>query len=203
MSVTVDTGADNLRDELFRIVRLCPWLMQALELAAALNLDAWCIAAGAVRDLVWHYRYHGEVSMLPNDVDLVYFSQQPEPSQADLQAALTQRMPELNWEVINQAWVHRWHKNHLGQLVKPVFNLQQALAGWPETATAVGVYLDRQGALQVIAPFGLSDLFAGIVRHNAAAVDVSVFRQRLLSKRFVEKWPELQVICQASASRSA
>lgn len=179
--------------QLLAMVRACPWLMQALDHAASLQLSEWCIAAGTVRELVWQHLFQDAVASLPNDVDLVYFHTGPRNS-VQLQQQLSLLMPELNWEVTDQALVHTWHKDAQGRPVQPVYDLNQALASWPETATAVGVYLDQQGEMRVLAPLGLDDLFAGILRHNAAAVDVSVFQQRLQTKRFLQRWPNLQIV---------
>ena len=42
--------------------------------------------------------------------------------------------------------------------------------------------------------YGLSDLFALRVRHNPARVGHDVFAARHSSKRWVERWPQLQVV---------
>ena len=78
-----------------------------LEAVAALHLpDCW-IAAGAVRNAVWDAA-HGYVPSTPlNDVDVVWF--QPGGSAADdaaIQLQLTEQMPDVRWEVKNQARMH-------------------------------------------------------------------------------------------------
>lgn len=186
------------RQRLCALVHNSPRLMLALQAAARLELDSWCIAAGAIRTLVWRHIFPFAKGCAAQDLDLAYLNQSAIPDQRAIEAHLRQVLPELNWEVTNQALVHTWYRDHRGHTIAPLNNLAQALAGWPETATAVGVYLDTQGELQVIAPFGLSDLFAGIVRHNAGAVDISVFQARLQSKAFLQHWPELQLISAVS-----
>jgi uncharacterized protein len=46
----------------------------------------------------------------------------------------------------------------------------------------------------VIAPHGLADLFAMVVRRNPARVSVEAYRQRVASKRYVQRWPRVTVM---------
>ena len=61
-------------------------------------------------------------------------------------------------------------------------------------ATAVGVFLDNDNVLRVVAPHGLSDLFAMRVRRNAASVSAQIYHQRIAEKRWNERWPLLEVV---------
>ena len=66
---------------------------------------------------------------------------------------------------------------------------------WPETATAIAVRLaaDR---IEVLAPFGLDDLFAMTVRPTPAFEGTKrpVFEQRALKKRWSERWPQVVIV---------
>ncbi len=195
-SQTTQVTADEARyqQQLLTLVHDCPDLLRALHEVAKLNLDAWCIAAGAIRNLVWRHIFPDAPGVVASDLDLIYLNQLSLPSQQTIETQLKQVFPEFNWEVTNQALVHTWYRDHHGHAIPAITSLTQALAGWPETATAVGVYLDKQGELKLIAPFGLRDLFLGILRHNALGVDRQVFQARLETKAFLQHWPELQLI---------
>lgn len=106
---------------------------------------------------------------------------------------LRERTPELRWEVTNQATVHRWFASELGQNVAPLKSLEEGIATWPEYATCVGVALRQDGQLEVIAPYGLQDLFGLVVRHNPARADVQTYRERVIAKRFAQRWPLLTI----------
>ncbi len=183
------------QDRVKALVRATPWFMAALRAGRELGLDSWCIGAGALRNLVWD-ALHGHVrpSALA-DVDFAYFCA------ADLDrardAALQQRLQrqglDLPWEVTNQAGVHLWFEQHFGHAVPPLRSLDEAIASWPEPATAVGVWLDARDALHVIAPLGLADLLGMRVRRNPARVSVQTYRQRCASKRYAERWPRVVV----------
>lgn len=94
-------------------------------------------------------------------------------------------MPGVNWEVVNQAHAHRWNG------LPACASLSAALASWPETAAAVGVWLDAAGQLQIIAPLGLEDLFALRVRRNPAFADALAYQRRVSKKNWLQQWPRL------------
>jgi len=176
----VNPGADAqvLQARLVAIARATPWFMQALAQVRTLGLRHWCIGAGAVRNLVWDaLAGHSTPSALA-DVDVAHFDA------ADLSP----------WEVTNQAGVHLWFESVFGHAVAPLRSLEDAVASWPETATAVGLHLCDDDSLSVIAPHGLADLFDMIVRRNPQRVSVETYRQRLASKRYAERWPGVRVV---------
>lgn len=180
-----------------RIVRASPWFMQALEAVRDLRLDSSCIGAGAVRNLVWdHLHGYPDAPSPLSDIDVAWFDATDlDPAvDAALQARLAERLPGLRWEVTNQAAVHLWFERHFGHPVRPLRSLEDAVASWPEYATSVGVALDDDDALHVIAPYGLDDLFAMRVRRNPARVSVETYRQRTAQKAYGRRWPKAIVV---------
>ncbi|SFU27562.1 nucleotidyltransferase family protein [Pseudoduganella namucuonensis] len=185
-----------LRQRLRAIARESDWFMQALESVRSLQLDSWCIGAGAVRNLVWDH-LHGYATPSPiADVDVAYFDDadlRPETEQA-LQALLCARHPGTPWEVTNQAWVHLWFEGRFGHRVAPLRSLEDAVASWPEFATSVGIKLQEDSEIEVIAPHGLEDLFSMVVRRNPARVSVETYRNRVAEKRYLQRWPRVQIV---------
>ena len=188
-------SADSLRSELISIVQASPWFMRALGAVASLKLTSWCVGAGAVRNLVWdHLHGYAEPSRLA-DVDVAYFDAQDLKPQTEkaLQAALEAMVPELPWEVTNQAAVHLWFEAHFGHAVGPLRSLEEAVASWPEYATSVGITLDGPSSVRVVAPWGLDDLFEMRVRRNPTRVSVETYRQRTQQKQYEARWPRVRV----------
>ena len=183
-------------ERLVALARATPWFMQALVHVRALRLPAWCVGAGAVRNLVWDALHGREEPSVLADVDVAWFDAgDPAPARdAALQAQLRLAAPQVPWEVTNQAGVHLWFERHFGHAVAPLQSLEEAVASWPEFATAVGVWLDDDDGLHVIAPHGLDDLFAMVVRRNPVRVSVETYGQRVASKRYAERWPRVTVI---------
>lgn len=173
------------------------WLMRVLATVRDSGLpDAW-VGAGAIRDLVWGQKFgHGFAPDEVRDVDVVYFDPDDLSRDRDEQATglLRRAWPEVPWEARNQAAVHTWyHRRFGGEPVPPLRSIADAVATWPETATALAVRLDQAGQIEVCAPLGLSDLLAGIWRRNDRRVSRSESLARLARHRPAERWPGVQV----------
>jgi uncharacterized protein len=186
----------SLEQRLGMLVAASPWFMNALEAVQALALPDWCIGAGAVRNLVWD-ALHEKASPSPlSDVDVAYFDTSDMSTQRDheVQSRLTDRCPGVPWEVTNQAGVHLWFERCFGHAVDPLASLADAVASWPEFATSVGISLNRDASIRVIAPWGLDDLFGMVVRRNPARVSMATYRERVAQKRYAERWPNVRVV---------
>lgn len=184
------------RDHLIAIVRASTWFMPALEAVRSLQLRSWCIGAGAVRNLVWDHLHGYSTPSALSDIDVAYFDESDLRPEADhmLQACLSRAIPAMPWEVTNQAAVHLWFESHFGHAVPPLHSLEEAVASWPEFATSVGVTLGDDGAIDVIAPHGLDDLFSMRVCRNPVRVSVATYRSRVADKRYRERWPKVTVV---------
>lgn len=190
-----NASAAELQKRLVEVARASPWFMDALHAVRSLALPEWCIGAGAVRNLVWDALHDKASPSRLADVDVAYFDAgdlSPARDQA-LQLKLQALLPAQTWEVTNQAGVHLWFEAHFGHAVRPLLSLEDAVASWPEYATAVGLSLDPDGSLKVIAPHGLDDLFGMVVRRNPARVSIATYRQRVEQKRYAERWPQVRV----------
>jgi uncharacterized protein len=182
--------------ELEAIARTTPSLLRALEVAREVDAPDWLIGAGAVRNAVWD-RLHGFTEPTPpGDIDLEFFdpADLSREHARDVEAALRERAPELPWEATNQAAVHLWFPDPSGAEIQPLRSSAEGVATWPETPTAVALHLDAGDRLTIVAPFGLDDLFAMVVRYNPARATVADFNRRVASKRFTERWPQVTVI---------
>ncbi len=185
-------------DRLRALVGGCAWLMGVLAVVRDIGLpDAW-VGAGVVRDLVW-----GELSgrgFRPGevrDIDVVYFDPADLTRERDdaATALLCAARPGLPWEARNQAAVHTWYARRFGGAPVPPFaSIAEAVATWPETATATAVRLDAAGGVEVCAPLGLADLLGGVWRRNPARVSLAISRERLARHRPTQRWPGIRVI---------
>ena len=90
------------------------------------------------------------------------------------------------WEARNQAAAHIWFPRKFGYEVELFGSTAEAIASWPETATAVAVRLNEDDDLTVVAPCGLSDLLGMVHRRNRARVTVEEYERWLATKRIAE-----------------
>lgn len=195
-SASQETVSQLHHQELTAVVLATPWLMRALEAGASLNLASWCIGAGAVRNAVWdHLHGYAEPSAL-SDIDFAYFdaSNMSKSAENHVQARLEAALPGVPWEATNQVAVHLWFESHFGHPVAPLTSLRESVASWPEYATSVAVSYSKDHAIEVIAPHGLTDLFAMQVRRNPTRVRLTTYAQRIAQKQYAKRWPRVTVV---------
>ena len=187
------TAADEAR--LIAIIEDADWFRRVVHAVEPLFDVPWCIGAGALAGLVWN-RQTGRPSRHGiKDIDVVYFDPADVSAASEaaregaVRRALVPSCPPA--DVKNQARVHLWYEQAFGYPIAPYTSLADALATWPTTATAVGVTV-RRGAIEVIAPFGLADLFALRVRANKRQITEPIFAAK--AARWQTAWPELDVI---------
>lgn len=168
--------------------------MEILNTAKQLGLREWCIGAGIVRNIVWS-KLHSKPVCPHKDIDFVYFDAEGSLEQEkEIEQRLIELKPELPWDAKNQALVHLWYEEKFGFPVEALTSVEDAISTWPETATCIGVYSDSHNQLQVIAPYGLEDLFAIVLRRNPKRVTKQIFEKRLAEKSMLEKWPKMVVV---------
>ena len=181
--------------DLARFVAGRPDLLGPLRTVAALGLpDAW-IGAGFLRNAAWD-ALHGLPSGAnpPADVDVVWFD--PQRATVDVDIAIEARLraasPAVPWQVRNQARMAARNGD------APYADTLDAMARWPDTATAVAVRLTPARVVELAAPWGVDDLLAGIVRPTPAfAADPAkreAFARRIAAKGWLRRWPNLRVL---------
>ena len=172
------------------IISQDPVGMEQLRAVRALGLPDWCIAAGFVRNRVWDHLHGIKPPRPTNDIDVLYYDAADlakEPEQAH-EARLNALLP-APWQVRNQARMHVWkglpqHKS-----------TADAMIYWLETVTAVGVRLEADGSLTVIAPHGTADLLDLRCRPTAfGRTRRHEYDARIAQKRWREHWPKVQFV---------
>ena len=170
-----------------------PWIAALLDRFDAIDLpDAW-IVAGALNQTVWNDRFGLPPTHGINDIDIVYFD--PDLS-VETEAAHAERLRAMFalpvWlDVKNQARVHLWYEARFGKSMAPYGSVPDAIASYPTTATSIGVRRNG-GQRETCAPFGLADMFAGVVRPNKQLVSEAVYAAK--AARWASAWPALCII---------
>ncbi len=182
---------------LARFIAANPALLEPLRAVAALGLpDAW-IGAGFLRNSVWDALAGlAPGTNPPADVDVVWFdpARATPAEDAALEARLRAACPAVPWSVRNQARMAARNGD------APYAGTLDAMAHWPDTATAVAARLDPEtgGAVELAAPWGAGDLLAGLVRPTPAfaanPAKREILARRIAAKAWLRRWPWLRVL---------
>ncbi|MDX2213784.1 MAG: nucleotidyltransferase family protein [Oculatellaceae cyanobacterium bins.114] len=158
-----------------------------LPAIARLELPNWWVAGGAVRNTVWRSLLGEGCKLVIKDFDIAFFDAQGDRAQ-ELAAkeGLTQQFPNHQFDVKNQASFARWRTGR-----RTYNSTEDGIADWLHTATAVGVRLDIQGNWQFFIPYGLDDLFNGVIRPTPSHYQDPAAEQKAVS--FLQHCPCLSL----------
>ena len=152
-----------------------------LPAIAQINLPHWWLAGGAIRNTVWCSIFGEECQLSIKDFDIAFFDAAGDRNQElAAKATLTEKFPQHVFDIKNQASFARWRPGS-----KTFTSTENGIINWLHTTAAVGVKIDNQGKWMFFTPYGLEDLFRGIIRptpehiHNPEAVQKA---QELLLK---------------------
>lgn len=147
--------------------------------------NAW-IGAGAVRNRVWKTIFGNRCQVETPDIDVAYWEEDlTDGREQEWERRLNARCV-APWQVRNQ---HRFSSK---KTLQPWNSAEDGIASWVETATTVAIRRGERDELIVLAPYGLEDLFAGILRPTED-VDDALFLDRVNAKRWQERCPTLRV----------
>lgn len=167
-----------------------PQALDYLRIARTLGLPDWWLAAGFVRNRVWDALTETSGWDMA-DIDMLFFDPTDISKQREkaLEARVMALTPGVEWEVRNQARMHL----HNGD--RPYTGIEDAMGFWLETCTAVGLHLEQDDSISIIAPFGLDDLLGLVLRPSAAGLRrIDSYRARLAAKSWRRRWPQATFI---------
>jgi len=160
----------SLEARLHEIVRASPRLMRVLTTLRELDPPDWRVFSGAVYQSVWNAVTGRDPDYGVRDYDVGYFD--PDTSW-DAEDVLIKRVaaafePPLRdmVEVRNQARVHLWFEGKFKEPYSALACTDEAPTRFVCPAFAVGVRLEPDDRISVVAPLGLEDVFALRLRPN-------------------------------------
>jgi len=176
-------------NKLISFIKNDPLRLKALDCVYQLGLPNCYLAAGFIRNLVWDHLHQKSESSPLNDLDVIYFDKHERDPNTykNIESQLSYLMPELNWQVRNQANMH----NRNGD--KPYTNLLDAMSYWPEKETAIAIRKLNHDEYECISAFGFESLFNLHLSHNTKR-SITSFNQRVTSKAWLERWNKLTII---------
>lgn len=180
--------AQDKMDRIVELVKQDPTRVEALNCVSQLGLPQCYIAAGFVRNLVWDSLHGFEITTPLNDVDVIYFdlNEQDLNVHFSYESQLKQQMPQINWQVRNQAVMH----SRNGDV--PYTSSLDAMSYWPEKETAIAIRQIAPETYECISAFGYESLFDCCVTHNPKR-SREVFENRVNSKGWLARWSSLSM----------
>ena len=188
--------AEDQRVRFDAIIRADPDLMALLRALRGLRLPQWRPVRGCLYQNVLKRPTHTPRGTGIQDYDLAYFDA------SDLSWEAEDRVIQ---EVVgatrdgvgpvqarNQARVHLWFEARFGCPYPPLSSADEALARYAARVHALGVRLEDDDRLEVVAPFGLDDLFTMVIRPNAALDNHLSYARK--AERAKAIWPEVTVL---------
>ena len=178
----------NFEIELTNLIKSDYLLMSVLKTVQSLQLNDCWVAAGVIRNKVWDYLHNIETEI--NDIDVIYFDEFDTSIHTEkaLESKLQEIMPNQPWSVKNQARMHIKNK------ISPYVSSFDGVAHFPETPTAIAVRLNNN-KIEILAPYGLNDLFEGLVRptppFNQDAKLYTIYLDRIQNKKWDSIWNKL------------
>ena len=155
--------------------------------------DAWLVG-GCLFQTVWNLLGNQPPDAGIRDYDIFYFD--PADLSEDAETAVNQRAQNafgdlgVELDVKNQARVHIWYPARFGRPCPPLQSACEGVDRFLVGSTSVGMQQAR-GQTSVYAPYGLADLYAGILRANPRVDHGSLYLQK--ARDYQVRWPWLRL----------
>lgn len=180
-------------EDIIAIIQQDRWMMELLKAAKSLSLPDWWICAGFVRSKIWDVQ-HGFHTRTPiSDIDVIYFDSTIIDEKVDkkLEEVLNNLLPTVPWSVKNQA------RMHIANHISPYKSSVDAISKFPETATALGVRLDKDNNVILTAPHGIKDAINMKVSptpfFNESIDRMKIYENRVRNKNWKAIWTKVNV----------
>jgi uncharacterized protein len=181
------------KDDVIKLIQSDETMMQIIKAASTLDLPDWWICAGFVRSKILDALHGFKDRTLTPDVDVIYFdaARIDEGYEKELEKTLMSILPGIPWSVKNQA------RMHVINDIPPYTSSEDAISKFPETATALGVKLDKENHLVLTAPCGLDDVLHLEVKPTPFFTETkeraAIYEERLIKKNWKAIWPMVKV----------
>lgn len=160
-----------------------------------LQLPQSALVAGCLFQVVWNVKSGHAPTHAIKDYDIFYFDADDLSEEAERKA---QREAEalfkdlnITVEVCNQARVHHWYEGYFGFPYAALDSTAEGISKFLVECTCVGIAVDAVGRQRLHAPYGLEDLYAGILKPNARCNHRQLFDAKAAS--YQSRWPWLTI----------
>lgn len=179
-----------LEEHLINLIMQSP-LYKLMKEVRDVSTDLY-LGGGAIRNLVWDELHNYSLYTQIADLDIIYFDPLSNTKEHDkrFENLLFKKIPNIKWSVKNQSRMHLWNNE------EAYSSLKEAIEKWPETCTAIAVRIDSENKIEIIKPFGLTDLYRLIVTPTPHFINqnkLERYRERVSSKNWKRTWNKLRI----------
>lgn len=180
-------------EDIIKIIMDDNWMMEILRATESLDLPDWWICAGFVRSKIWDTLHGFSNRTSTPDVDVIYFDKEnlDEMIEKNIEDKLRNIIPDIPWSVKNEARMHV--VNH----IPPYSSSVDAISKFPETATALGVKMDKNGNVILAAPCGIDDVINLQLKPTSFFIQTkeraAIYEERIIKKNWKSNWFKIQV----------
>ena len=181
------------KDDVIKLIQSDDTMIEIIQAASTLNLPDWWICAGFVRSKIWDELHGFNDRTLTPDVDVIYFDSVniDENDEKIYEIKLRRILPAVPWSVKNQA------RMHVVNQISPYTSCEDAISKFPETATALGVKLDKENNLVLTAPCGIEDVLHLEVKPTPFFTETkeraAIYEERIVKKNWKAIWHKIKV----------
>lgn len=181
------------KEDVIKLIQSDEAMMQIIKAARSLDLPDWWICAGFVRSKIWDVLHEFKERTLTQDVDVIYFdpAKTDEIYEKELEKKLISILPGIPWSVKNQA------RMHVVNNISPYTSSEDAISKFPETATALGVKLDKENNLVLTTPCGIEDVLNLEVKPTPFFTETkeraAIYDERIIKKNWKAIWYKINV----------
>ncbi|MCI4663231.1 MAG: nucleotidyltransferase family protein [Neomegalonema sp.] len=192
----MEPSETNLKNQLAVVLRSDPLTWDALRRARDLGLPDWWITSGAIYQSLWNAQTGKPSGYGVKDVDLIYFDGSD--LSYDAEDAVIRRATPIfagistPVEIRNQARVHVWYPDRFGQAYPQLASAAESLLYYASRTHAVAARLLAHDVIDIVAPFGLTDIFARRIVPNFALDNRSTHEAK--AARAAACWPGVEVV---------
>lgn len=179
-------------DELIEIALANPANVEILRRLPDLGAPESHLVAGCLYQAVWNRISGWPPDAHVKDYDVFYFDDRDLSWEAEDQVIRRARelFADLGVvvEVKNQARVHLWYRDRFGGDYPKLISARDGIDRYLTPCTCIGLTAGRE----LYAPYGLDELWAGLLRMNPANPQPQRFLEKAQSYR--DRWPWLTVV---------
>lgn len=182
----------NNKQQLIEFLSTQTEIQEIFTILKQQQINEAVLTAGAVRNLVWDKLTQQKYNILQENIDILFADQSLSYEKLlTKKAIINQKYSKYLWNIQNVRQNNAASHQPFGNSV------ENALMTIPETCSAVGISISKQGEFEILAPFGLDDLFNLEVHPNPTWLDnktkMAAYQRRLNWKNWTDKWPNLKV----------